>query len=77
MLAIEVLSPSDTHEEVVEKIHASLEAGLISREVDPDFRTIRVHRPGDEPTMFTASRILSGDPELPGFRVAVADLFAP
>ena len=31
---------------------------------------------GVEPVLSSASQELSGDPELPGFRVKVADLFA-
>lgn len=76
ILAVEILSPSDTHEDVVEKIQLFLESG--SRVVwilDPDLRTVTVHRSGAEPAFFTASQELSGDPELPGFRVKVADLF--
>ena len=76
LLAVEVLSPSDMHEDVIEKIARYLEAGVIVWEVDPDLRTIRVHRPGREPEMFNASQELSGEPYLQGFRVAVAKLFA-
>jgi Uma2 family endonuclease len=76
VLAVEVLSPSDTHEEVVEKILEYLDAGSVVWEVDPDLRIVRVHRPGQEPEMFTQSRELTTEPELPGFRVAVARIFA-
>jgi Uma2 family endonuclease len=44
-------------------------------EVDPDFRTVRVYRPGHEPVMFNRKQILSGDDVLPGFEVAVGELF--
>jgi len=76
VLAVEVLSPSDTHEEIVAMIDLYLEAGVIVWEVDPGLRTIRVHRPGHEPEMFNAAQELSGESYLPGFRVAVARLFS-
>ena len=34
-----------------------------------------VHRAGAAPEMFNATQELTGDPELPGFRVAVARIF--
>lgn len=77
VLAVEVLSPSDKHEEVVEKINEYLEAGVTVWEVDPDFRRVSVHRPGQPPETFNVQQELSGEPELPGFRVPVAELFAP
>jgi Uma2 family endonuclease len=75
LLAVEVLSPSDKHEDIVEKIRLYLDAGVIVWEVDPDFRRVSVHRPGHEPETLNALQELSADPYLPGFRVAVAAIF--
>lgn len=75
LLAVEVLSPSDKHEDIVEKIRLYLEAGVVVWEVDPDFRRVSIHRPGHEPVGLNASQELSADPYLPGFRVAVATIF--
>ena len=75
VLAVEILSPSDTHEEIVEKIGEYLEAGTIVWLVDPDFRNVTVYRPGQEGEFFNARQELLGEPYLPGFRVAVARLF--
>ncbi len=75
MLAVEVLSPSDTHGALVEKINAYLEAGVVVWVVDPDFRTVRIHRPFEEPVMLNVSQELSADPYLPGFREPVAKVF--
>jgi Uma2 family endonuclease len=75
LLAVEVLSPSDKHEDIVDKIRLYLEAGVIVWEIDPDFHRVGVHRPGLELEMLTASQELSADPYLPGFRVAVAAIF--
>lgn len=74
-LAVEILSPSDTHEEVIDKIKLYHEAGVVVWEVDPDLRVVRVHRPGREAEMFTQSQELTTEPELPGFRAAVARIF--
>jgi Uma2 family endonuclease len=74
-LAVEIRSPSDTHGELVEKIKLYLEAGVVVWEVDPDFRTIRVHRPGDEPVMLNVHQQLSGESYLPAFLQPVARVF--
>jgi Uma2 family endonuclease len=77
ILAVEILSPSDEHKDVVEKIELYLGTGVaVVWIVDPDLRTVAVHRPRAEPVLFTASQDLVGDPELPGFRVKVAELFS-
>ncbi len=75
ILAVEVLSSSDKHEDVVEKVGLYLGAGVVVWEIDPDFQTVRVHRPGHPPESFNATQELPGDPYLPGFRVAVAAIF--
>lgn len=76
ILAVEVLSPSDTHEGVTEKIELYLRVGI--RQVwiiDPDLHTVTVHRPDAEPAFYTTRQELSGDPDLQGFRMKVAELF--
>jgi Uma2 family endonuclease len=75
VLAVEILSPSDKHAEIIGKFRDYLEASSVVWEVDPDLRAVRVHRPGREPEMFTHSQELTMEPELPGFRVAVARIF--
>jgi Uma2 family endonuclease len=75
VLAVEILSPSDRHEDVVEKVEVYKEAGVTVWEVDPDFRTVRVHRAGRDPEMFSNQQELVTEPELPGFRVPVAKIF--
>lgn len=77
VLAVEVLSPSDTHEKVTERVRLLLSAGV--RQVwvaDPDFRTIAVHRPEAELTVYTENEELQGDPELPGLKCRVGRLFS-
>ena len=77
VLAVEILSPGDKHEYIVEKVTSYLEAGVkLVWVVDPVLHTVAVYRPDAEPQMFSASQELSGEPHLPGFRVPVAALFA-
>jgi Uma2 family endonuclease len=74
-LAVEILSPSDKHEDIVEKVGLYLEVGTMVWVVDPDFRTVSVHRPGRLSETLNAQQELSAEPELPGFRVMVAKFF--
>ena len=74
-LAVEILSPSDKHEKVVEKVERYLEAGSVVWVVDADFRTVAVHRPGEPPVAFNDRQELDAGPYLPGFRVRVARFF--
>jgi Uma2 family endonuclease len=77
VLAVEILSPSDAEQEINEKVDTYLAAGVrLVWIVDPHDRTVLVYRPGAEPVLFNARQELSGDPELPGFRVAVSEFFA-
>ena len=75
VLAIEILSPSDQHEKIVEKVALYLEVGTAVWVVDPDFRTVSVHHAGRPVALYNDQQELPGDPELPGFRVAVSRLF--
>jgi Uma2 family endonuclease len=75
VLAVEILSPSDQHGKVVEKVQKYLEVGSVVWVAEPDFRTITVYRPGESPIMVNDRQELDGDPYLPGFRVQVVRLF--
>ena len=76
LLAVEVLSPYDKQKEIFESIEEYLECGVkVVWIVDPYTETVTVHRPGQEPKYFTLSDELTGDPELPGFRCPVAEIF--
>ncbi|MHB1426693.1 MAG: Uma2 family endonuclease [Gemmataceae bacterium] len=77
VLAVEILSPNNTVEEIDEKIDQYLEAGVLLVWIaDTRDRTVTIYRPGQEPEFVNARQELSGEPHLPGFRVRVADLFA-
>ncbi len=76
VLAVEILSPSDTEESVNEKVQAYLDSGVpLVWLVDPVLRTVMVLRPGAEPELFNVRQEITDEPHLPGFRVAVARIF--
>jgi Uma2 family endonuclease len=75
-LAVEVLSPSDTVFEVEEKVAAWLAAGSAVWVVNPKSRTVAIHRAGTVPQVLTDHQMLGGEDVVPGFSIAVADVFA-
>lgn len=76
ILAVEIVSPSDTYEKVATKILEYLACGVpIVWLADPTFRTVMSFRPDREPELFNALHDLTAEPTLPGFRVAVARIF--
>jgi Uma2 family endonuclease len=76
VLAVEILSPSDKHEEIMEKVQEYLEAGVaLVWIIDPVLRTVTVCRPDAEPALFNVNQELTAEPHLPGFRVAVVEIF--
>lgn len=76
VLAVEVLSLSDRHEHTLEKIQLYQEAQVSQIwNVDPDLQIITIHRPNANPTFFHRDHQLTGEPELPGFEVAMSSLF--
>jgi Uma2 family endonuclease len=76
VLAVEILSPSDTVEEIDEKVDSYLTAGVaLVWVLDPHDRTVTVYRPDARPQLFNDEQELVGEPHLPGFRAPVARLF--
>jgi Uma2 family endonuclease len=76
VIAVEVLSPSEKKADITEKIWEYLEAGVAQVWIaDSDFQTITVFRRDAEPVAFNRQQELSGEPDLPGFRVQVSELF--
>lgn len=75
-LAVEILSPSEVKEDTTRKLRLFRDAGVpLVWVIDPDFRTVVVHRPGVPPVMHNDAQELDGGDVLPGFRVPVARLF--
>ncbi len=76
-LVIEILSPSDRIGRVNEKVSLYLDAGVqIIWLVDPDRRTVTEYAPGQPVRLCQASDTLTAEAVLPGFRLAVDDIFS-
>jgi Uma2 family endonuclease len=75
-LAVEVVSPNDLVYEIDEKVEEFLAAGVpLVWVVNPETRTVQVHRPTGPGVILRAGDELTGEDVLPGFRCRVADLF--
>ena len=76
LLAVEVISPSDTNEEMNEKIDLYLAAGVaLIWYVDPRRRTATVYQPGQAVCTINENEVLSGGAVLSGFHVMLGELF--
>ena len=75
-VAVEILSPSNTIAIIHKKIDTYLSHGVaVVWLIDTHFRTVTVHRPKCPAVMHNSTEELDGGPELPGFRVPIAELF--
>jgi len=76
VLAVEVLSPSDTLDIIHARIRQFLTAGVAQVWIaDPDFVTLTVHRTQTAPVMYSSQQEIDGGADLPGFRATVVTLF--
>lgn len=76
-LAVEIVSPSDRRPAVRRKAESYLAAGIpLVWIVDPRARTVRVYAAGTEPRVVREGEVLDGGDVVPGFALAVAELFA-
>ena len=77
-LAVEVTSPSDRAEVQRKKVLEYFRVGVrLVWVVYPNLRTVDVYDTPTSVRVFGADDALTGDPILPGFRLPLADLFAP
>jgi Uma2 family endonuclease len=75
--AIEVQSPSDEPGKMRAKVDLYMAAGVpLLWWVDVQKQVVRVHRPGKPVVVLREGDVLDGEDVLPGFRLAVADVFA-
>jgi Uma2 family endonuclease len=75
-LAVEILSPSDTVQEIKDKLALYRRAQvLLVWVIDPYSKTVTVHSATHLPVLFNIDQELSADPHLSGFRVPVSRLF--
>ncbi len=76
LLAVEILSPSDTITEISAKLKSYRECGVpVVWIVDTDVRTVTEYRPDREPKLFTKSDTIAAEPHLPDFSCGVAEFF--
>lgn len=76
-LAVEVVSPNDTFNEVQEKALEWLAAGTVAvLVIDPDERTATVYSGQNDAHVYGAGDTLELDEAVPGFSVKVAELFS-
>lgn len=75
-LAVEVASPNDPHEKVMNKIYEYFRAGV--RQVwltSPEHKTVTIYHTPTKNTILTENDELTGDDLLPGFRCALREIF--
>jgi Uma2 family endonuclease len=76
VLAVEVLSPDDRVNRVLQKVDDYINNGVqVVWLVDPDHRTVRVYRPGHPPQTLYADQEIDGGDALPGFRCPLVEFF--
>jgi Uma2 family endonuclease len=76
-LAVEVLSPSNTKEEMTRKLHDYFTAGCqLVWFVDPVARIVTVYTSPDQATVLNEDQTLDGGNVLPGFSLPLRQLFA-
>lgn len=75
-LAIEIISPNDTIQEVDEKVDLYLNAGTkLVWLVTPTRRTVTIHSAGHEIRVLRPTDTIDGEGVLPGFRCEVRQFF--
>ncbi len=76
LLAVEIRSESNTRHELRRKAARYLESGTaMVWLVDPETRTVELHRADAAPQTLTGAELIEGGAALPGFRVAASELF--
>ncbi|CAN5827029.1 Uma2 family endonuclease [soil metagenome] len=76
-LAVEVISPTDKRTDMAHKQDLYTRAGVpLVWWVDPEQRTVTVHRPGQKPEVLDESGTLDGGGVLPGFELDIETIFA-
>lgn len=75
-LAVEVISPSDSLSQVMEKALFYIESGVrLVWVIDPDGRKVIVYTPNSLPRVLNEQDELNGGDVLPDFRLAVSEIF--
>ena len=74
-LAVEVFSPGNSPYEIRMKVASYLYAGAVVWVVDPEIKRVEVYAPGKPPFTAGVQETLNGGDILPGFTLAVNDIF--
>ena len=76
-LAVEIVSPGDTMNEVDEKVEIWLASGaMMVWVVNPKRKTLTVYHAQQHPLILTVDDFLEGLDVVPGFRIPVREIFA-
>jgi Uma2 family endonuclease len=76
-LAVEVISPGDSYSEVEEKVFAWLDAGTkMVVVINPQQRSATVYKSPTDITALAEAEVLAGGDIVPGFELAVREIFA-
>jgi len=76
-LAVEVISPNDSHVEVEEKVFDWLEAGTkMVLPVNPRRRSVSLYRSQSDITILIGTDVLDGGDVVPGFQLTLREMFA-
>jgi len=70
-----VLSPSDDPGDLRIKVTNYLAAGTVVWVVDPDKKVVEIHAPGKRADRLGMKETISGGDVLPGFALAVKEVF--
>ena len=76
-LAVEVISPTDKPKNVRTKTANYVATGTVVWLVDPEAQEIEVHIPGRHVKTYHVDETLEGGDVLPGFKIALKDIFKP
>jgi Uma2 family endonuclease len=74
--AVEIISPTDTAQDIRNKREIYLHAGILYWELYPDERSIDVYASGQPKKTYSMGDMLDGGDVLLGFTLTVAELFA-
>jgi Uma2 family endonuclease len=75
-LAVEVLSSSNTKQEMDDKLREYFRCGVrLVWYVDPSSRTVAVYTSTEQPLTLSAEQVLDGGQVLPGFTLSLKELF--
>ena len=72
---VEIISPTDKAADIREKREIYRRAGILLWEIYLRTKSVDVYAPGQPLKTYWMGEILDGDAVLPGFQLAVADLF--